>query len=338
METRFRYYLLSLLPQSTVAADGSKIVPLLALQVTLFPEKGICIGYAFQHVAGDGSSMHAFINSWASICSLGEDSKVIPPNYDRLLVKNHTKELDDVFWKQLKIIKSNTEHAMAEAKQAQLISPETDEKVRATFVIALEDIQKHLSDAGRSIKHLSTFTVVCDYVWTCLVKRGNAIADKVDEDELEQFICSADCRGRTDPIIPANYFGNCLTHCMTSAKNRQLSGEEGFLNATELIGEAIYERLHYQGGVLRGLETFFADMSEVKNMAKVVSVAGSPRQNYYDMDFGFGKPRKVEVTSIDSTGAISITASRDASRVPEIGLALPKKRMDAFIKLFRKGL
>ncbi|KAG9146105.1 hypothetical protein Leryth_015897 [Lithospermum erythrorhizon] len=191
-----------------VLADGSKIVPLLALQVTLFPEKGICIGYAFQHVAGDGSSMHAFINSWASICRLGE--------------------------KILKIIKSNTEHAMAEA-EAQL-----------------------------------SLETMCGYVWTCLVKRGNAIADKVDEDELEQFICSADCRGRTDPIIPANYFGNCLTHCMTSAKNRQLSGDEGFLNATELIGEAIHERLHYQGGVLRGLETFFTDMSEVKNMAKIV--------------------------------------------------------------------
>ncbi|XP_071724231.1 phenolic glucoside malonyltransferase 1-like [Rutidosis leptorrhynchoides] len=38
------------------------------VQVTLFPNQGICIGVGFDHVVADGKSFLDFIKSWAVVC------------------------------------------------------------------------------------------------------------------------------------------------------------------------------------------------------------------------------------------------------------------------------
>ncbi|KAK9117685.1 hypothetical protein Sjap_016632 [Stephania japonica] len=45
--------------------------------------------------------------------------------------------------------------------------------------------------------------------------------------------------------------------------------------------------------------------------AKVLSVAGLPKFKVYETDFGWGRPKKVEVVSIEDSGAISLSESRD---------------------------
>ncbi|PQQ10726.1 phenolic glucoside malonyltransferase 1-like isoform X1 [Prunus yedoensis var. nudiflora] len=70
-----------------------------------------------------------------------------------------------------------------------------------------------------------------------------------------------------------------------------------------------------------------------------MGVAGSPRFGIYDTDFGWGRPSKVEVVSIEETGAMSLAESRDG--IPgdvEVGLVLEKHHMQAFASLFAKGL
>lgn len=52
---------------------GYKIVPVFALQLTLFPGRGICIGFANHHSLGDASSIAGFVLEWASISRLGAD-------------------------------------------------------------------------------------------------------------------------------------------------------------------------------------------------------------------------------------------------------------------------
>ncbi|KAG9132260.1 hypothetical protein Leryth_020546 [Lithospermum erythrorhizon] len=335
------YPLVPELPKS-IESSGWKMFPLISFQVTLFPGQGFCIGITHNHVLGDGTSMYSFVKAWSMICKSGGNEAAISselhPIYEREMMKVQTNELDNIFWNDLR----NTgfkENDMV-ATLVQLFREETD-RVRTTFVISLEDIQKlkkHVSDR-RSLKHLSTFTVVCGYAWSCLIKSSNAtMVNTIDEEEQQYFIFMADCRGRTDPVIPPNYFGNCLAQFQMSATNKELSGDEGLVTATKLIGETIHQRLQYKGGVLKGIETFLADLEEVKDMSRLLIIAGSPRQNHYDMDFGWGKPRKVEITSIDAMESVSLSGTRDDGGGIEIGFVLPQKKMDVFVEIFREGL
>jgi hypothetical protein len=70
----------------------------------------------------------------------------------------------------------------------------------------------------------------------------------------------------------------------------------------------------------------------------VVGIAGSPRFELYNTDFGWGRPRKVEMISIDRTGAICLSDSRDGGGGIEIGLVLKKQEMEVFASLFSRGL
>lgn len=330
------YTLIPQLPKSIESGES-----LVALQVTLFPEEGFCIGIAASHVLGDGLSIYSFLKTWANVSKLGEEeatsSNEFPPIYDRDVIKVHTQELDSIYWNHLRETKLEKDMAITENFE---FSPEDINKVRATFVISLEDIQKlkkHVSDRQTSTKHLSAFAVVSAYVWTCLIKSRLATMDKVDEDEQDMFIFPADWRGRTDPSVPSNYFGNCLAECIVTVGTIELCGAEGVSMATALIGDIIEQLLHFNG-VHRALEARFRKNGEMNYLYNVFSVAGSPRQNHYNIDFGWGKPKKFEITSVDSTGSMSLSGCRDNSGGLEVGLALQNKRMDVFTEIFSMGL
>ena len=67
-------------------------------------------------------------------------------------------------------------------------------------------------------------------------------------------------------------------------------------------------------------------------------VVGSPKLDVYETDFRWGRPTKIEEISVDGWGAISLTESRDEKGGIEVGLALPKPKMDAFTFLLAQGL
>ncbi|CAN1171648.1 Malonyl-CoA:anthocyanidin 5-O-glucoside-6''-O-malonyltransferase [Linum perenne] len=61
-----------------------------------------------------------------------------------------------------------------------------------------------------------------------------------------------------------------------------------------------------------------------------VGVAGSPQFGAYGVNFGFGRPEKVEITSIDRTSAMSIMESGDGSGGVEVGVVMSKCEMEKF--------
>lgn len=69
-----------------------------------------------------------------------------------------------------------------------------------------------------------------------------------------------------------------------------------------------------------------------------IAVAGSPRFEVYSTDFGWGKPKKVEMTSIDRTGAICASESKNGNGGVEIGLVLKMQKMEAFASFFAEGI
>ncbi|CAH9112730.1 unnamed protein product [Cuscuta epithymum] len=334
-----------LLPTSR-APDGSLSIPLFALQVTLFPDVGICIGVTNHHTTGDGSSIFEFMKAWAFFSSHHKDddkgkfSMLLPSQYlpvlDRTLFKD-PKGLAKIYWDFVKTI--NIEEAHNGFRL-----PLVTDKVRSTFVVTRDDIQrlkKHVLARSPKLVHVSSFTVTCSYVWSCLVRSRNEINEgdmqEGEEEEMEFFLCLANCRARLDPPLPTNYFGNCVMPCLGSTSRKSLMGDGGFVEAAEAIGEGIRSQLYNEDkdGVLKGATDWLTSMSR---MTMGMSLAGSPKFDYYELDFGWGRPTKFDIPSIDVTGAISVGAAKDDAGGLEVGLALSVEQMESFARIFSQGL
>lgn len=89
--------------------------------------------------------------------------------------------------------------------------------------------------------------------------------------------------------------------------------------------------------MLRGAENW---IPKYASMAQrwIVIVAGSPRFRLYETDFGWGRPRKTEVVSIDRTEGLYIGDCKDEEGgVVEFGLAMPKRELLVFASFFLGG-
>lgn len=213
-------------------------------------------------------------------------------------------------------------------------------KVRATYTIQRTEIEKlkHSVQAKKpSLSHLSSFTITTAYVWTCLVKSAAEAGEKVADDEPEYFGFAVDARARLDPPVPAAYFGNCVAFGQTESTHGRLRGDEGFPIAVELIGEVIAKKVNNKDEILRGAEKWMSELGGLIGK-RCLGVAGSPRFDLYEAEFGWGKAEKCEVVSIDGSASMSLCKSRGFEGGLEIGLSLPEKKMGAFADIFSDGL
>ncbi|KAG8386925.1 hypothetical protein BUALT_Bualt03G0199500 [Buddleja alternifolia] len=304
--------------------------PVLALQVTLFPDHGVCLGYTNHHAIGDASSIVRFIKAWASVTRFNSDEKLIDdkslPFYDRTAVED-PDGLDSIYWDQLK-------------RSRPVESPPIKfplNRVRATFVITKDDVEKLKTFVvtRRPEMPSTAFTIICALVWVCLVKAETD--PTVADDEPEFFGFAADCRGRLNPPLPVTYFGNCLAFVKAESTHGLLTGNEGFLNAVESVRKAIHKTVYNEKGILDGAEHWPVEFGKLIGK-RLFGVAGSPRFDLYDADYGWGRPKKFESASIDGDTSMSLCKSRDFEGGLEIGLSRPKKNLDAFAAVFTEAL
>ncbi|KAH6795453.1 hypothetical protein C2S51_036439 [Perilla frutescens var. frutescens] len=217
-------------------------------------------------------------------------------------------------------------------------------RVRSTFIltkIQVEKLKKYVSaNRPHDLGHISSFTAISAYVWICSVKAEAALAEKTNDGDYDEepvhFSFAADCRGRLNPPLPESYFGNCLVFVRPESKRGLLKKKDGFLIAAEIIGNEIQKIIYSDKGVLE-----IADwpLEFGKSGRKcTVSVAGSPRFDVYEADFGWGKAKKQEFVHLDRERSISLSKSRDFVGGFEIGLSRKKAEMDVFEDVFHQGL
>ncbi|XP_022021539.1 malonyl-coenzyme A:anthocyanin 3-O-glucoside-6''-O-malonyltransferase isoform X2 [Helianthus annuus] len=115
-------------------------------------------------------------------------------------------------------------------------------------------------------------------------------------------------------------------------------GESGFVIATKLIGEGISKMVNNKEGILKDAERWYDGF---KIPARKIGVSGTPKLNFYDMDFGWGKPIKYEAVSfyymIMETFYIS-GSKESAAQDLEIGVCFSSLQMEAFANIFNHGL
>ncbi|PRQ30872.1 putative isoflavone-7-O-beta-glucoside 6''-O-malonyltransferase [Rosa chinensis] len=327
------YY--SLVPQLDVSHDRATV---LALQITVFPNRGFSIGTAMHHAVLDGNSLTLFFKLWAHICKhheqlatssslLADDLK--PCYTDRLVIEDPLG-LEAIYSKQWLDMGGPNNRSLKVWEIKSLPG-----SIRATFEFTKAKIQtlgQHVKTVMNSDSlHLSAFALTCAYTWVCLVKAEETKGEKV------LIYLSADYRSRLAPPISANYFGNCTGGCAAVAETKGLLGEDGFVVALKAISEAIMG-LKNEGVLLDGAESWLSKLCTVQGGDRILSTAGSPRFEIYETDFGWGRPKRTEVLTIDKTGSISFSDSKNGGGGIEVGLVLEEHLMGVFASLFAKGL
>ncbi|CAN8233044.1 unnamed protein product [Cochlearia groenlandica] len=365
--------LYSLLPELRVCHMSANIV---SFQITLFPDQGFCIGVNAHHAVLDGKTTTMFLKTWAHICKqqqLEEEDKTVKsylpqdliPIFDRTVI-NPPIDLDTQIldtWHSFEKLFSGGEEPKNPKSLKLIPSPEiTSDVYRYTHNLSREDIQtlrerlkresesesEYSASASPSSPpskelRLSTFVITYAYALTCVIRsRGG------DPNRPVGYAFAVDCRSLLDPPIPANYFGNCVSATFNLPLTAEIFlGEGGFLAAARLVSdsvESLDEKVadSVKGLGSKGIESIFEDYLEgIKKMkwgSQFGSVAGSTRLGVYGSDFGWGRPVKTEVVSIDRNEAVSMSERRDEKGGVEMGVCLKKSEMDTFLYLFKNGL
>ena len=322
-----------LVPHLEVSNERAAVI---ALQITFFPNRGFSIGISMHHAVLDGQTSISFLRSWAHICKHeGLINSALPdqlkPFYDRTTIED-LADFGSLYSNQLRDMDGPNNRSL---KVWEVQAPQ--DSIRGTFELTrsfIQTLKDHVTSKMDShsgtILHLSTFSLACAYTWICLVKT------KETKEHESRMMFIADCRSRLDPPLPATYFGNCIKGCLAVAVTKNLVGEDGMVVALTAITEAM--KSLEKNGVLYGAENSVSRLSNVRNTHGVISIAGSHRYGVYKTDFGWGTPNKVELVSIDRTGAISFSDARNGGGSLDVGLVLKKRYMDAFATQFAKGI
>ncbi|CAJ2669108.1 unnamed protein product [Trifolium pratense] len=328
---------------------------IISIQITLFPKNGFSIGITTHHAVLDGKSSTMFIKAWASICKSLEETKSpnLEPFLEPFLVREVIKDPNDfenVFINNWNKVSAHfdTSNVRSIKIMSNMFQPNIKDSVRATFELTRADLEKlnkrvlskwnNIVEGGAQEqehpKKLSSFVLTCAYVSVSVAK-----AIQQSEIDKKQTLCfgfPVDYRARLDPPIHENYFGNCVCSHLVDTEPEDFTKEDGFV----IVAKKIYGKINKMDkGVPEGTKTLmFRYMAMIAKGVKGMGVAGSTRFGVYEIDFGFGRPEKVEITSIDRGLTIGLTESKDLKGGVEVGLVLDKNVMDLFHTIFHEGL
>ncbi|EOA37490.1 hypothetical protein CARUB_v10011644mg [Capsella rubella] len=337
-DIRVLHGVLPKLPPPHVSPKGIQTRPTMVILVTIFPGAGICIGNTSTHVAGDGVTFTHFMKYWMSLTksNSGERTTLLLPPLPIHGCRNMIKDPGEVaaghlerFWSQNS--GKNISHA----------TPKNMD--RATFKMSRQQIDnlKHwFTEQSENQSPVSTFVVSLAFTWVSLIKTlvEESEIEAKEEDEDFHLMINVDCRNRLNYAepIPQTYFGNCMAPGIVSVKRRDLLGDRGVLAATNAIIARIKDML--SSDLLKTAPGWGQEVRKWVMSRFPTSVAGAPKLGMYDMDFGLGKPCKMEIVHIETGGSVAFLESRDGSNGVEIGIALEMKKLDAFAMIVQHGI
>ncbi|XP_029127058.1 phenolic glucoside malonyltransferase 1-like [Cajanus cajan] len=320
-----------------------------SLQITLFPNKGFSIGVSAHHGVLDGKSSTLFVKAWTSLCQANNENETqkpslvqgLEPFFDRTVIKKPT-HLGDNYTEYLTSFFSKLfpgENSNPRCLRILPFLPRLKGTVRATFALTRGDLEKIkkrvlskwdvVEESDSKPPTLSSFVLSYAHALVCMAK---AIHGVEREKQKFSFAFPVDCRARLEPQVPSNYCGNCVWSHLVDAEPLDFIKEEGVV----IVAKSIHRKVKKLGEQAFNGTSGFADLA--KEGVQTIGASMSNRFGFYGTDFGWGKPAKVELTSMDRGLSIGLAEGKDGSGGVEVCLVLNKHEMDLFAALFREGL
>ncbi|XP_061365901.1 malonyl-CoA:anthocyanidin 5-O-glucoside-6''-O-malonyltransferase-like [Gastrolobium bilobum] len=331
--------------------SSDSLASVISLQITLFPNSGFSIGISTHHAVLDGKSSTMFIKAWASLCQNCEESpslvQELVPFLNREVIKDPS-ELSITFtnnWTETLTEMFPKDNSDGRCLKILPFQPKLEDTVRATFELTRGDLEKlkagvlskwDMVEEGAQLSKphtLSSFVLTCAYVSVCIAKAIQGV--EKDKDKFA-FAFAVDCRARLEPPIPENYFGNCVWGHFIDTQPRDYTKEDGFV----IVAKCIHNKIKsFDKGVFGGTGDAFSRLKALKSEGvELMGLAGSNRFGVYGTDFGWGRPAKVEIISVDRGLTFGLAESKDGKCGVEVGLVLNKNVMEHFNTLFHGGL
>ncbi|WVZ69265.1 hypothetical protein U9M48_018078 [Paspalum notatum var. saurae] len=303
---------------------------LLALQATLLSERrGLAIGVTVHHAACDGSGSTHFLHTWAAACCGAEAPPPPPPVIDRTIFSD-PRGLYDVF-----------SQDTPSADEMEFVKM-SDDQLFATFALSKDDLQRVkdvVADeaARRGVKppRCSSLVATFGFVWSCYLRAKES--GGAGDDRMTCLLFPVDHRSRMTPPLPDKYYGNCVGPAFAMAPKGELAaaGAGGLFSACAAVAASIDEAVSGLG--TSSMDVWMDRFREAVPMG-VLSVAGSPKFRVYELDFGFGRPVKVDIVSVARTGAVAVAESPTSAGGIEVGVSLQPAGMDRYRKCFADAI
>uniref|UniRef100_A0ACD6AFP1 Uncharacterized protein n=1 Tax=Avena sativa TaxID=4498 RepID=A0ACD6AFP1_AVESA len=307
--------------------------PVLSVQATRL-RAGLAVGLSVHHAVADGRAVWRFIEAWASASREGSPvTKALgPPHYGREAVAQPSD--DELGRDILKTVAPNLPAVRGDYDFSQRFL-----RARRTFYLGTDDIKslrRRIDDLASAEagsgddapsqpkpKPVSTFVALAALSWTAFVRsKGLGAGD----DTYLMFL--ADLRTRLDPPVSEAYFGNCVRACMATCTDAsELLGEAGILRAARAVQAAVAAM---EAAPMAGTDKGWIHRLMRLPFHRMTNVAASPRFRAYDVaDFGFGKPARVELVSMNHDGEMILVGGRNDGEV-QASVSIDPAHMDVF--------
>ncbi|XP_019155359.1 PREDICTED: salutaridinol 7-O-acetyltransferase-like [Ipomoea nil] len=284
---------------------------LLAIQVNRFSCGGIAMGFFVSHAIADGSALAKFMETWASFnrgCAVNNGSGFISDHSSILF-----PPLKDT---------SALERSVRMAAAA--VEQEEKNMIVKRFVIpatAIAQLKEEITISG-SVQRPSRTEALTALVWVAVI---NATPH-----QTVTLSCMVNLRGRMEPPLPPNCLGS-LTYGATV--NCEAAKDGTVVTAVQLVqrirdslravNDGAARKVYGEGGWLRAV---FARGDEfVRNKdCSTLYTSSLCRMAYYEVDFGWGKPRLV-VNMLKNSMMLFLDAAINGA--VEVWMGLPKQVM-----------
>ncbi|XP_074297697.1 stemmadenine O-acetyltransferase-like [Silene latifolia] len=260
----------------------SELVPL-ALQINVFACGGVVIGCYMLHKFLDTSSLGTFFQYWAAIATQRYDDVAHPvfdatvkafppsPSMERVIVPDLSGTNDPP---------TNSPRVVVLVKSFRLTK---------TSITNL----KAMAVSG-TLPNPTSFETVAGFIWESVVAAA-CIARAAARDpvpEMTVFSITINMRSRTNPPIPTQSMGNCITDVQAKAA-KQGTLPELVAEIHETVSKTKSKIEKFQG--VNGVEELREDRKEasrfvMEDNANVYQVSSWCKLGLNVADFGFGKP------------------------------------------------
>ena len=255
--------------------DGHTM-PLLSIQVTELLD-GVFIACSFNHAIGDGTSYWNFFNMWSEIfqATSSDGDEIISISQPPILKRWFPDGIGPII---------NLPFTHPDQFISRFEAPELRERI---FHFSAESIAKLKAKANSECKakEISSFQSLSALVWRSITR-----ARRVPENQISSCSMAANNRGRLDPKLSENYFGNVVTSVKAEAKAGELV-ERGVGWAAWKLHEAVVQNTNekLRKALDKWMESPFTFQLGRFFDPYSVLMGSSPRFNKYGNEFGMGK-------------------------------------------------